>query len=53
MLYLPDNLIKTSSVQLVYSWYLKSFEELLTFKQAEPNAKELNKLVVCITIEQI
>jgi pyruvate dehydrogenase kinase 2/3/4 len=43
MLYLPDNLIKTSSVQLVYSWYLKSFEELLTFKQAEPNAKELNK----------
>jgi pyruvate dehydrogenase kinase 2/3/4 len=51
MLYLPDNLIKTSSVQLVYSWYLKSFEELLTFKQAEPNAKELNKLVLnCLTI---
>lgn len=32
MLYLPDKLIKTSSVQLVYSWYLKSFEEILVFK---------------------
>jgi len=44
MLYLPDKLIKTSSVQLVYGWYLKSFEELLQFKQVEhASEKELNK----------
>jgi len=41
MLYLPEKLIKTSSVQLVYSWYLKSFEEVLKFKTVEPNENVL------------
>lgn len=43
MLYLPENLIKTSSVQLVYSWYLKSFEEVLEHKNAKANDTELSK----------
>jgi len=43
MLYLPDKLIKTSSVQLVYSWYLKSFEEVLNFKTVEANESILKK----------
>lgn len=43
MLYLPEQLTKTSSVQLVYSWYLKSFEEILTFKDKKPNDQELQK----------
>lgn len=43
MLYLPDRLIKTSSVQHVYSWYLKSFEEVLSHKDSHPDDKELDK----------
>lgn len=43
MLYLPENLIKTSSVQLVYSWYLKSFEEVLGHKNAKVSDDELSK----------
>lgn len=43
MLYLPENLIKTSSVQLVYSWYLKSFEEVLSHKSAKVSDGELGK----------
>lgn len=43
MYYLPENLIKTSSVQQVYSWYLKSFEEMLSHKQEKPDEKELKK----------
>lgn len=45
MLYLPENLIKTSSVQLVYSWYLKSFEEVLEHKNAKANDTELSKFI--------
>lgn len=41
MLYLPDKLIKTSSVQQVYSWYLKSFEDMLSHKENKPNQNEL------------
>lgn len=43
MLYLPENLIKTSSVQLVYSWYLKSFEEVLEHKNCKVSDAELSK----------
>jgi pyruvate dehydrogenase kinase 2/3/4 len=43
MLYLPENLIKTSSVQQVYGWYLKSFEEMLGHKNSKPNDDELKK----------
>lgn len=43
MLYLPENLIKTSSVQLVYSWYLKSFEEVLSHKSTKASDPELAK----------
>lgn len=43
MFYLPENLIKTSSVKLVYGWYLKSFEEILTHKSNKPNEDELKK----------
>jgi len=41
MLYLPDKLIKTSSVQMVHSWYLKSFEEMLSHKENKPDDQEL------------
>uniref|UniRef100_W5ML92 Protein-serine/threonine kinase n=2 Tax=Lepisosteus oculatus TaxID=7918 RepID=W5ML92_LEPOC len=30
---LPDNLLKTPSVQLVQSWYIQSFQEILDFKE--------------------
>lgn len=43
MLYLPDKLIKTSSVQLVHSWYLKSFEEMLSHKESKPSDDNLKK----------
>lgn len=41
MLYLPEKLIKTSSVQNVHSWYLKSFEEVLSHKENKADDKEL------------
>lgn len=43
MLYLPEKLIKTSSVQLVYGWYLKSFEDVLSHKDKKPQDDELTK----------
>ncbi|CAF0792146.1 unnamed protein product [Brachionus calyciflorus] len=43
MLYLPEKLIKTSSVQLVYGWYLKSFEEVLSHKEKKPGKDELKR----------
>lgn len=43
MLYLPDRLIKTSSVRAVHSWYLKSFEEIIMFKDMKPSDQELKK----------
>jgi len=41
MLYLPERLIKTPSVQTVYSWYLRSFEEVLSHKDQNIDDKEL------------
>jgi pyruvate dehydrogenase kinase 2/3/4 len=41
MLYLPDKLIKTPSVQMVYNWYLQSFEECLTHKEMKISKEEL------------
>jgi pyruvate dehydrogenase kinase 2/3/4 len=41
MHYLPDKLINTSSVQLVHSWYLKSFEEILSLKSMKPTEDKL------------
>ena len=44
MLYLPDNLVKTSSVQLVQSWYMQSFTDIVQFKDIkEINDKLLQK----------
>lgn len=43
MLYLPERLIKTSSVTAVHSWYLKSFEEIFLFKETKANEKDLKK----------
>lgn len=44
MLYLPDNLVKTSSVQLVQSWYMQSFTDIVQFKDIkEINDKLLKK----------
>jgi pyruvate dehydrogenase kinase 2/3/4 len=51
MLYLPEQLTKTSSVQLVYSWYLKSFEEVLTFK--EKKSTDLDLLEFKKTLDRI
>ena len=46
MLYLPERLIKTPSVQMVYSWYLRSFEEVLTHKEQKIDDKELSRLII-------
>jgi pyruvate dehydrogenase kinase 2/3/4 len=35
MLYLPENLVKTSSVQEVYGWYMQSFIDLVEFKDVK------------------
>jgi pyruvate dehydrogenase kinase 2/3/4 len=43
MLYLPENLIKTSSVQQVYSWYLKSFEDMVYFREAKKSDEDTLK----------
>jgi pyruvate dehydrogenase kinase 2/3/4 len=32
MLYLPENLVKTSSVQQVYGWYMQSFIDMVEFR---------------------
>lgn len=45
MLYLPERLIKTPSVQTVYSWYLRSFEEVLSHKEQKIDDKELSRWV--------
>ncbi|XP_064420113.1 pyruvate dehydrogenase (acetyl-transferring) kinase isozyme 1, mitochondrial [Latimeria chalumnae] len=34
---LPNNLLKTSSVQLVQSWYVQSLQEILDFKDKSPD----------------
>ena len=44
MLYLPENLVKTSSVQEVYSWYMQSFVDLVDFRDVKNvDDKILNK----------
>ena len=48
MLYLPEKLIKTSSVQMVHSWYLQSFEEMLTHKESKASDDNLKKYVFFI-----
>lgn len=53
MLYLPEKLIKTSSVQMVHSWYMQSFEEMLTHKESkasDDNLKKFNKTLNNIVI---
>ncbi|XP_077175832.1 pyruvate dehydrogenase (acetyl-transferring) kinase isozyme 1, mitochondrial isoform X2 [Paroedura picta] len=43
---LPDNLLKTPSVQLVQSWYVQSLQEILDFKDKSPEDPEA---VSCFT----
>lgn len=40
---LPDNLLKQPSVNLVSSWYVKSFEEVIEFEKADPSPSNLLK----------
>lgn len=40
---LPDNLLHTRSVSEVSSWYVKSFEDVLEFENAEPTHENLQK----------
>jgi len=40
---LPDNLLHTRSVSEVSSWYVKSFEDVLEFENAEPTHDNLQK----------
>ncbi|RXM36188.1 [Pyruvate dehydrogenase (acetyl-transferring)] kinase isozyme 1, mitochondrial [Acipenser ruthenus] len=43
---LPDNLLKTPSVQLVQSWYLQSLKEILDFKdQSAENEKVIYDVI--------
>lgn len=48
---LPDNLLRTSSVSQVSSWYAKSFEEVIQFEKTEPTVTNLEKF--CSTLAQI
>ncbi len=44
ILYLPDKLVETSYVQKVYGWYLKSFTEVVDYKDTtDISAKVLKK----------
>ncbi len=43
ILYLPEKLIETSYVQKVYGWYLKSFTEVVNYKDTTDITKELLK----------
>ncbi|KAF6115441.1 pyruvate dehydrogenase kinase 1 [Phyllostomus discolor] len=44
---LPDNLLRTPSVQLVQSWYIQSLQELLDFKdKSAEDAKAIYDLIV-------
>lgn len=40
---LPDNLLSMPSVNLVSSWYVKSFEEVIQFEKAEATTSNLMK----------
>ncbi|XP_068083693.1 pyruvate dehydrogenase (acetyl-transferring) kinase, mitochondrial [Anabrus simplex] len=40
---LPDNLLRMPSVCLVNDWYIRSFQEILEFEQADINDKMLTK----------
>ena len=48
MVYLPDHFFKNSSVQLVYSWYMKSFEDVFNFKQKGHYEKDLKDFTNCL-----
>lgn len=37
---LPENLLLMPSVVIVQNWYLKSFEEILSFEKVSPNSKK-------------
>ncbi|XP_043931479.1 pyruvate dehydrogenase (acetyl-transferring) kinase isozyme 1, mitochondrial isoform X2 [Protopterus annectens] len=37
---LPDNLLKTTSVQLVQSWYMQSLQDILEFKEKDSDNPE-------------
>ena len=37
---LPNKLLNTPSVELVQSWYERSFGEILSFEKSEPNSRE-------------
>lgn len=37
---LPNKLLATPSVELVQSWYERSFEEILTFEKAEADSRQ-------------
>jgi hypothetical protein len=43
VLYLPEKLVETSYVQKVYSWYLKSFTEVVNFKDKNTVDQDLLK----------
>uniref|UniRef100_A0A2K5MFB4 Protein-serine/threonine kinase n=1 Tax=Cercocebus atys TaxID=9531 RepID=A0A2K5MFB4_CERAT len=44
---LPDNLLRTPSVQLVQSWYIQSLQELLDFKdKSAEDAKAIYDFIV-------
>lgn len=40
---LPENLLRTSSVSQVSSWYAKSFEEVIQFEKIDPTQDNLEK----------
>lgn len=40
---LPDNLLSTPSVNLVSTWYAKSFEEVIKYEKMEPTSLNVEK----------
>lgn len=50
---LPDNLLRTTSVGLVSSWYEKSFEEMVEFSKVDPNPPSDVLEEFCSTLNRI
>lgn len=50
---LPDNLLRTTSVGLVSSWYEKSFEEIVEYSKVDPNPSSDILEEFCSTLNRV
>lgn len=50
---LPDNLLRTTSVGLVSSWYEKSFTEIVEYSKVDPNPSSDILEEFCATLTRV